>query len=88
MVMYNEYLKFIMGEIELCCLFLLSEEFKYVFVCEEEKMEFVKLLDRVLIFVKESLDELSVKINVFFQVYILQLKLEGLLLILDMVFII
>lgn len=64
MVIYNEYLKLIMGDIELCCLFLFFEEFKFVIVWEEEKMEFVKLLDWVFILVKESLEEFSVKINV------------------------
>jgi pre-mRNA-splicing helicase BRR2 len=66
---------------------LLSEEFKFVTVREEEKMELAKLLDRVPILVKESLEEPSTKINVLLQTYILQLKLEGLSLTSDMVFI-
>jgi pre-mRNA-splicing helicase BRR2 len=66
---------------------LLSEEFKFVTVREEEKMELAKLLDRVPILVKESLEEPSTKINVLLQAYILQIKLEGLSLTSDMVFI-
>ncbi|KAI3844843.1 hypothetical protein MKX03_004564 [Papaver bracteatum] len=84
---YNEHLKPTMGDIELCRLFSLSEEFKYVTVKQDEKMELAKLLDRVPIPVKESLEEPSAKINVLLQAYISQLKLEGLSLTSDMVFI-
>lgn len=76
-----------MGDIELCRLFSLSEEFKYVTVRQDEKMEMAKLLDRVPIPVKESLEEPSAKINVLLQAYISKLKLEGLSLTSDMVFI-
>ncbi|KAJ8623433.1 hypothetical protein MRB53_031962 [Persea americana] len=84
---YNEHLKSTMGDIDLCRLFSLSEEFKYVTIIQDEKMELVKLLDRVPIPVKESSEEPSVKINVLLQAYISQLKLEGLSLTSDMVFI-
>ncbi|KAF7094703.1 hypothetical protein CFC21_096990 [Triticum aestivum] len=84
---YNEYLKPTMGYIELCQLFSLSEEFKYVSVRKDEKMELEKLLDRVPIPVKESLEEPSTKINVLLQAYISGLKLEGLSLGSDMVYI-
>ncbi|KAJ0087179.1 hypothetical protein Patl1_09317 [Pistacia atlantica] len=84
---YNEHLKPTMGDIELCRLFSLSEEFKYVTVRQDEKMELAKLLDRVPIPIKESLEEPSAKINVLLQAYISQLKLEGLSLVSDMVFI-
>lgn len=84
---YNEHLKPTMGDIELCRLFSLSEEFKYVTVRQDEKMELAKLLDRVPIPVKESLEEPSAKINVLLQAYISRLKLEGLSLSSDMVYI-
>uniref|UniRef100_A0A2N9I7Z7 Uncharacterized protein n=1 Tax=Fagus sylvatica TaxID=28930 RepID=A0A2N9I7Z7_FAGSY len=84
---YNEHLKPTMGDIELCRLFSLSEEFKYVTVRQDEKMELAKLLDRVPIPIKESLEEPSAKINVLLQAYISQLKLEGFSLTSDMVFI-
>ncbi|PIA32529.1 hypothetical protein AQUCO_04400019v1 [Aquilegia coerulea] len=84
---YNEHLKPTMGDIELCRLFSLSEEFKYVTVRQDEKMELAKLLDRVPIPIKESLEEPSAKINVLLQAYISRLKLEGLSLMSDMVFI-
>ncbi|XP_076912670.1 DExH-box ATP-dependent RNA helicase DExH12-like [Bidens hawaiensis] len=84
---YTEHLKPTMSDIELCRVFSLSEEFKYVTVRQDEKMELVKLLDRVPIPIKENLEEPSAKINVLLQAYISQLKLEGLSLTSDMVFI-
>ncbi|KAJ0262082.1 Brr2 [Hirschfeldia incana] len=84
---YNEHLKPTMGEIDLYRLFSLSEEFKYVSVRQDEKMELAKLLDRVPIPIKETLEEPSAKINVLLQAYISQLKLEGLSLTSDMVYI-
>eukprot|EP00897_Mesotaenium_endlicherianum_P008156 jgi/Mesen1/7369/ME000381S06604 len=84
MATYNEHLKPTVGDIELCRLFSLSEEFRYVAVREEEKAELAKLLDRVPIPVKESMEEPSAKINVLLQAYISQLKLEGLSLVSDM----
>jgi len=76
-----------MGDIDLYRLFSLSEEFKYVTVRQDEKMELAKLLDRVPIPIKETLEEPSAKINVLLQAYISQLKLEGLSLTSDMVYI-
>lgn len=84
---YNEHVKLTMGDIDLCLLFSLSEEFKYVTIGQDEKMELAKLLDQVPIPVKESLEEPRVKIDVLLQAYISQLKLEGLSLTSDMVFI-
>ncbi|KNA14581.1 hypothetical protein SOVF_105940 [Spinacia oleracea] len=84
---YNEHLKPTMGDIELFRLFSLSEEFKYVTVRQDEKVELAKLLERVPIPVKESLEEPSAKINVLLQSYISQLKLEGLSLTSDMIYI-
>jgi len=46
---------------------LSREEFKHVTVREDEKMELAKLLDRVHIPIKESLEEPSAKINVLLQ---------------------
>ncbi|KAL4451451.1 hypothetical protein ABPG75_007113 [Micractinium tetrahymenae] len=84
---FNEHLKPTMGEIELLRLFALADEFKYMIVREEEKLELAKLIERVPIPVKESLDEPTAKINVLLQAYISQLKLEGLALTSDMVYV-
>ncbi|WMV35433.1 hypothetical protein MTR67_028818 [Solanum verrucosum] len=64
-----------------------QEEFKCVTVRQDEKMELAKLLDHVPIPIKESLEEPSAKINILLQAYISQLKLEGLSLSSDMVYI-
>ncbi|KAL5573694.1 hypothetical protein UlMin_023291 [Ulmus minor] len=84
---YNEHLKPTMGDTELCRLFSLSEEFKYVTMQKDEKMELAKLLDCVPIPIKESLEEPSAKINVLLHAYISQLMLKGLSLTYDLVYI-
>ncbi|XP_063432226.1 U5 small nuclear ribonucleoprotein 200 kDa helicase-like [Mytilus trossulus] len=84
---YNQLLKPTLSEIELFRVFSLSSEFKYIAVREEEKLELLKLLERVPIPIKESIEESSAKVNVLLQAYISQLKLEGFALMSDMVFI-
>ncbi|KAG2231539.1 Sec63 Brl domain-containing protein [Thamnidium elegans] len=84
---YNQHLRPMMSEIELFRVFALSDEFKYIPVREEEKMELQKLLERVPVPVKESLEEPTAKINVLLQAYISQLKLEGFALVSDMVYV-
>ena len=64
---YNEHLKPTMGDIELLRLFALSDEFRFMIVREEEKLELAKLLDRVPIPVKEALDDPIAKVNVLLQ---------------------
>ncbi|TDH71432.1 uncharacterized protein CCR75_005989 [Bremia lactucae] len=91
---YNEYLKPRMSDIEILRLFSLSNEFKYVIVRSEEKLELVKLLERVPVPVKESLVSTalggvvagsgSAKVNVLLQAYISRLKLDGFALLADM----
>jgi pre-mRNA-splicing helicase BRR2 len=87
MATYNQMMKPTLSQIELFRVFSLSSEFKYISVREEEKMELSKLLDRVPIPVKESMEEPSAKINVLLQAYISQLKLEGFALMSDMVYV-
>ncbi|KHJ42995.1 Sec63 domain protein [Trichuris suis] len=84
---YNQLLKPLLSEIELFRVFSLSSEFKNIMVREEEKLELLKLADRVPVPIKESLEEPSAKVNVLLQAYISQLKLEGFALQSDMVFI-
>jgi len=80
-------LKPMMGHIELFRVFALSDEFKYIPVREEEKLELSKLLERVPVSVKEGIEEPTSKINVLLQAYISQLKLEGFALVSDMVYV-
>ena len=84
---FAEVLRPTMGEIELLRLFSRAEEFKYMVVREEEKLELAKLIDRVPIPVKEALDDPMAKVNVLLQAYISRLKLEGLALSADMVYV-
>jgi len=87
MAVFNEYLKPTMSDIELFRVFSLSSEFQYMTVREEEKLELAKLLDKVPIPIKESIEEASAKVNVLLQAYISRLTLEGFALVSDMVFI-
>ncbi|KAF2863346.1 Sec63-domain-containing protein [Piedraia hortae CBS 480.64] len=73
--------------VELFRVFSLSEEFKYIPVRADEKLELAKLLQRVPIPVKETIDEPSCKINVLLQAYVSRLKLEGLALMADLVYV-
>ncbi|KAL6051437.1 U5 small nuclear ribonucleoprotein helicase [Balamuthia mandrillaris] len=87
MATYNEHLKPNMSDIELFRLFSLSEEFKYINVREEEKLELEKLLTRVPIPIKESIEDPAAKVNVLLQAYISNLRLEGFALVSDMVYV-
>jgi len=87
MATFFEHLKPTMSDIELFRLFSLSSEFKFMIVRTEEKIELEKLLERVPVPVKESMEEPSAKVNVLLQAYISQLKFEGLALISDMVYV-
>ena len=87
MAIYNQFLKSTLSEIELFRVFSLSGEFKHITIREEEKLELQKLMERVPIPIKESIDEPSAKVNVLLQAYISQLKLEGLALMSDMVYV-
>ncbi|KAI0918176.1 DEIH-box ATPase [Taiwanofungus camphoratus] len=84
MATYNQHLRPTMSTLELFRVFALSSEFK---VRQDEKLELGKLLERVPIPVKESVEEPAAKINVLLQAYILQLKLEGFALVADMVYV-
>lgn len=87
MMTYNQLLKPTLSEIELFRVFSLSSEFKNITVREEEKLELQKLMERVPIPIKESIEEPSAKVNVLLQAYISQLKLEGFALMSDMVYV-
>lgn len=87
MMTYNQLLKPTLSEIELFRVFSLSSEFRNITVREEEKLELQKLMERVPIPIKESIEEPSAKVNVLLQAYISQLKLEGFALMSDMVYV-
>lgn len=87
MSVYNEHLKPTTSDIELLKIFSLSMEFAQVTVRADEREELKRLLDRVPIPVKESMEEPSAKINVLLQAYISRLELDGFSLVSDMVFV-
>lgn len=87
MMTYNQHIQPLTSEMELFRVFALSDEFKYIPVRQDEKVELAKLLGRVPIPVKEGVEEPHAKINVLLQAYISRLKLEGLALMADLVYV-
>lgn len=87
MMTYNLHIQPSVSPIELFRVFALSDEFKYIPVRQDEKLELAKLLGRVPIPVKETIDEPQCKINVLLQAYVSRLKLEGLALMADLVYV-
>jgi pre-mRNA-splicing helicase BRR2 len=87
MSIYNQHIQPGISAIELFRIFALSDEFKYIPVRQDEKLELAKLLQKVPIPVKETVDEPQAKINVLLQAYISRLKLEGLALMADLVYV-
>ncbi|KAH7123827.1 Sec63 Brl domain-containing protein [Dendryphion nanum] len=87
MAIYNQHIQPGISAIELFRIFALSEEFKYIPVRQDEKLELAKLLGKVPIPVKEGVEEAQAKINVLLQAYISRLKLEGLALMADLVYV-
>lgn len=87
MLTYNLHIQPSVSPIELFRVFALSDEFKYIPVRQDEKLELAKLLGRVPIPVKETIDEPQCKINVLLQAYVSRLKLEGLALMADLVYV-
>ena len=71
---YNQYLKPMMGHIELFRVFALSDEFKYILIREEEKLALSKLLERVPVLIKEGIEKPASKINVLLQAYVIKYK--------------
>ncbi|KAL8842398.1 MAG: hypothetical protein Q9170_000526 [Blastenia crenularia] len=87
MLTYNHHIQPMITPIELFRVFALSDEFKFIPVRQDEKLELAKLLGRVPIPVKESIEEPHAKINVLLQAYISRLKLDGLALMADLVYV-
>uniref|UniRef100_A0A7S1KPB1 RNA helicase n=1 Tax=Percolomonas cosmopolitus TaxID=63605 RepID=A0A7S1KPB1_9EUKA len=84
---YNQHLNPNMNVIDVLRLFSMSEEFKYLVVRRNEKVELQKLLNSVPIPIKESVDEPIAKANALLQAYISRLSLEGFSIASDLVYI-
>jgi len=87
MDVYNKLIQPAITDVELFRVFAQSAEFKYIPVRQEEKVELAKLLGKVPIPIKESIEEPTAKINVLLQAYISRLRLDGLALMADMVYV-
>lgn len=87
MMKYNKNIQPAIGQIEMFRAFANSEEFKYIPVRQDEKLELAKLLTRVPIPVKETVEDPAAKINVLLQAFISRLKLDGLALMADLVYV-
>ena len=87
MAIYNENLKPNVNMIDLFRLFSLSNEFKQIPIREEEKKEIEKLMIKVPVPVKGSMEEPSTKINILLQAYISKFKLDGYAIASDMIYI-
>lgn len=87
MLTYNQHIQPMITPIELFRIFALSDEFKYIPVRQDEKLELAKLVGKVPVPVKETIEEPHCKINVLLQAYISRLKLEGLALMADLVYV-
>ena len=87
MQIYNSKISEMENTIDIFNLFTLSEEFKYIIIREEEKIEIQKLINTVPIPVKTTLEDPLSKINVLLQCYISKINLEGYSINADMIYI-
>lgn len=85
--MYHTRLRSWMLPIDVLQVFAHSDEFRYVPVRHEERLEVRKLAERCPVPVKEPPDDPRAKINVLLQLYVSKLRLEGFALNADMVYV-
>lgn len=85
---YDKQLRPHFSEIELFRIFATSEEFKYIPVRREEKIELQKLMESAPIPVNEAVDDPLAKVNILLQAYISKLRLDGFALMADMVYVV
>ncbi|CEP63293.1 ATP-dependent RNA helicase BRR2 LALA0_S07e06854g [Lachancea lanzarotensis] len=85
--MYNRLVNEHLTPIEIFRVFSKSDEFKYIPVRHEEKIELQKLLEKAPIPIQEDASEPIAKVNVLLQAYISRTKLDGFALRSDMLYI-
>ncbi|SCV04303.1 LAMI_0H15038g1_1 [Lachancea mirantina] len=73
--------------IDLFKIFAMSEEFKYIPVRPEERLELKNILERAPVPVTDSPDDPLTKVNLLLQIYVSRLKLDGFALNADMIYI-
>lgn len=73
--------------IDMFRIFSLSDEFKYISIRQEDKIELQELYNKCPIPIKDNITHPTTKVNILLQAYISQLKFDGFALNADMVFI-
>ncbi|CRG94529.1 pre-mRNA-splicing helicase BRR2, putative [Plasmodium gallinaceum] len=85
--LYNKKLSKYTNEIDLLKIFTMSEEFKNIYIREEEKVELSILMEKLPIPVKESINIPFTKINILLQLYLSNITLSGYIINADLVYI-
>ena len=73
--------------IDMFRIFSLSDEFKYISIRQEDKIELQELYNKCPIPIKDDISISTTKVNILLQAYISQLKFDGFALNADMIFI-
>lgn len=73
--------------IDMFRIFSLSDEFKYIPIRQEEKIELQELYNKCPIPIKDDITDPTTKVNILLQAYISQMKFDGFALNADMIFI-
>eukprot|EP00834_Sanchytrium_tribonematis_P004560 NODE_232_length_12051_cov_1.040997.p1 type:complete len:1780 gc:universal NODE_232_length_12051_cov_1.040997:10578-5239(-) len=87
LITYYQFLKPHFNMVDLFRIFSMSQEFRFIPVREEEKIELQRLLDLVPIPVREGFDSNLCKVNLLLQSYITNNALDGFALSSDLIFI-
>lgn len=85
---YSDQVQPHFSEIELFRIFASSEEFKYIPIRKEEKIELKKLMESSPVPINETVEDPLAKVNILLQAYISKLKLDGFALMADMVYVV
>ncbi|CAA9987030.1 pre-mRNA-splicing helicase BRR2, putative [Plasmodium knowlesi strain H] len=85
--LYSKKLNKHTNETELLKIFGMSDEFKHIFVREEEKLELSVIMEKLPIPLKESISIPHTKINILLQLYLSNVTLNGYVINADLIYI-
>ncbi|EUD65104.1 adenosinetriphosphatase [Plasmodium inui San Antonio 1] len=85
--LYNKKLNKHTNETEMLKIFGMSDEFKHLFVREEEKVELSIIMEKLPIPLKESINIPYTKINILLQLYLSNVTLSGYIINADLIYI-
>ncbi|ANQ06914.1 Uncharacterized protein PCOAH_00012540 [Plasmodium coatneyi] len=85
--LYNKKLNKHTNETELLKIFGMSDEFKHIFVREEEKVELSIIMEKLPIPLKEAISIPYTKINILLQLYLSNVTLNGYVINADLIYI-